>query len=109
MKNLFIQVRYYLKSGCRDDFYQKFRDNNIREMTMAEDGNIDYELYMPQDSSNDICILEKWKNIQSQQKHCETFHYAILDELKAKYVKKVEIKKYWIEEIEDEGYGISLQ
>ncbi|MCQ2248100.1 MAG: antibiotic biosynthesis monooxygenase [Treponema sp.] len=110
MKCLFVQVRYFLKSGCRSDFYQKFRDNNIREMSQAEDGNIDYELYLPQDSENDICILEKWKDIHSQEKHEQTFHSAILDELKEKYVKKIEIKKYWLEPFGgDEASDVKLR
>ncbi|WP_407396721.1 antibiotic biosynthesis monooxygenase family protein [Treponema sp.] len=101
MKCLFIQVRYSLKSGCRDDFYQRFRDNNIREMSLTEEGNIEYELYMPQDSGNDVCLLEKWESLQAHEKHMHTLHYAILCELKAKYVKKVEIKKYWLTDFED--------
>lgn len=106
MKCLFVQVRYYLKPGCRADFYQKFRDNNITEMSQAEEGNIDYELYMPQDSENDICLLEKWKDLQSLERHEQTLHYAILGELKAKYVKKADVKKFWLEnfacdEVED--------
>lgn len=96
MKCLFIQVRYSLKSGCKDDFYQRFRDNNIREMSMTEEGNIEYELYMPQDSRNEVCIFEKWESLAAQEKHTRTLHYAILCELKAKYVKKTDIKKYWL-------------
>lgn len=102
MKCLFVQVRYSLKPGCRDDFYMRFRDNNIREMSLAEEGNIDYELYMPQDSNNDVCLLEKWETLQSQEKHMQTLHYAILCELKAKYVRKVQVKKYWITDFDDE-------
>ena len=58
MKNLFVQVRYYLKKGKRDDFYQKFRDNNICEMSQSEIGNVEYEIYMPHDSENDVCLLK---------------------------------------------------
>jgi len=100
MKCLFVQVRYYLKKGARPEFYQKYRDNNISEMSQSEEGNLEYEIYFPQHSDDDICLLEKWKDLESQQKHRETLHYAILSELKAKYVTKVEIKKYWIEECE---------
>jgi len=100
MKSLFIEVRYYLKKGTRSEFYRRFRDNNIAEFSMAEEGNLEYELYFPLFSDDDICILEKWKDEESQKKHLETLHYAILSEIKAKYVDKVEIKKYWIEELQ---------
>lgn len=97
MKTLFLQVRYHLKKGTRQEFYRRFRDNNIREFSASEEGNIEYELYMPLDSDNDICILEQWQDEKAQKQHLETLHYAILSELKAKYVLKTEIQKFWIE------------
>lgn len=99
MKCFFIQVRYYLKKGSRSEFYRKFRDNNIREMSQSEIGNIEYNMFFPMDSDDDICILEKWESMENIEAHHKTLHYAILNELKEKYVEKVEIKKYWIEEI----------
>lgn len=92
-----------MRKGCRDDFYQKFRDNNICEMSRSEIGNIEYELYFPQDNGNDVCLLEKWHDEKSFKLHTHTLHYAILCELKDKYVKKTEINKYWIEDyVEDD-------
>jgi len=102
MKILFVQVRYYLIKGTRSEFYRRFRDNNIAEFSRSEDGNIDYELYLPLDSDDDICLLEKWKDEEARKFHEQTLHYAILAELKAKYVKKTAIKKYWLEEIPEE-------
>lgn len=101
MKCLYVQVKYTLKSGCRDDFYQRFRDNNIREMSSTEPGNIEFEIYMPHDRGNEICIFEKWETLEDQEKHTQTLHYAILCELKAMYAKKVEEKKYWLTDFED--------
>lgn len=51
------------------------------------------------DSDDDICILEKWESKENIEAHQKTLHYAILNELKEKYVEKVEIKKYWVEEL----------
>ncbi len=98
MKVLFVQVRYILKKGTRSEFYRKFRDNNIREFSQAEEGNIEYEIYFPLDSDDDICILEKWNDEEAQIAHGKTLHYAILSELKEKYVSKVIIKKAWLKE-----------
>lgn len=103
MKCLFVQVRYFLKRGSRSEFYRRFRDNNIREFSHSEDGNIEYEMYLPLDSDDDICLLEKWKDAESLKQHEQTLHYAILSELKSKFVDKVEIKKYWIQEIEPDN------
>lgn len=100
MKYLFVQVRYHINHGMRDEFYRRFRDNNIREFSRSESGNLDYEIYFPLDSDDDICLLEKWKDIESQRQHEQTLHYAILTELKSKFVKRVEIRRFWLEDIE---------
>lgn len=102
MKNLFVQIKYHLKNKTRDDFYQKFRDNNIGEMSRSEFGNIEYELFLPHDNGNEVCLFEKWEDENSFELHRNTLHYAILCELKDKYVKKTEIKKYWIEDYDED-------
>ena len=66
---------------------------------IAEVGNIEYCMFFPMDSDDDICILEKWESKENIEAHQKTLHYAILNELKEKYVEKVEIKKYWVEEL----------
>ena len=65
----------------------------------VESGNIEYVMFFPMDSDDDICILEKWESKENIEAHQKTLHYAILNELKEKYVEKVEIKKYWVEEL----------
>ncbi len=97
MKGLFIQVRYHIQKGMRDEFYRRFRDNNIREFSRSEAGNIEYEIYLPLDSDDDVCLLEKWDNEESFKKHMRSLHYVILSELKTKFVVKAEVKKYWLE------------
>lgn len=99
MKCVLIQVRYYLKKGTRSEFYRKFRDNNIREMSQSEEGNIEYSVFFPLDSDNDVCIIEKWESLDNIEAHKKTLHYAILNELKEKYVTKVELAKFWAEEL----------
>lgn len=98
MKFFFLQVRYCLKKGTRGEFYRRFRDNNIREMSQAEIGNIEYDIFFPMDNEDDICIIEKWETTEAIEAHHRTLHYAILNELKEKYATKVEVKKFWVDE-----------
>lgn len=100
MKCLFIEVKYYLKKGTRSEFYRRFRDNNIRELSISEEGNIDYEIYLPADAENEVHLYEKWESKEAQENHQQTLHFAILTELKTKYVKKIEVSKSWLEPIE---------
>lgn len=71
-------------------------------MSMAEEGNIEYEILLPHNYENEIYILEKWENPECLEKHKHSLHYAILGELKAKYVSRVEIQKYWLTDFEEE-------
>lgn len=99
MKCFIIQTRLILKKGTRSEFYRKFRDNNIREMSHSEEGNIEYDIYFPLDSDDDVCLIEKWEAMENIEAHHKSLHYAILNELKEKYVHKIKISKYWAEEL----------
>lgn len=67
-------------------------------MSQSENGNLQYEIYFPLDSDDDICLIEKWETEEDILAHQKSLHFAILGELKEKYVDKVEIQKYWIEQ-----------
>lgn len=99
MKCFFIQIRFHLKKGTRSEFYRKFRDNNIREMSQSEKGNLEYSLFFPLDSDDDICIDEKWETKEDIEAHKKSLHFAILNELNEKYVKNFEVKTFWLEEM----------
>ena len=47
-------------------------DNNIIEMSRAEAGNIEYCMFFPMDSDDDICILEKWESKENIEAHQKT-------------------------------------
>ena len=64
--------------------YQKFRDNNICEMSRSEFGNIEYEFFMPHDKENEVCIFEKWEN--EEMNAAETAYYI---DVQARVSKKL--------------------
>ena len=68
-------------------------------MSQSEEGNIEYDIYFPLDSDDDVCLIEKWEAMENIEAHHKSLHYAILNELKEKYVHKIKITKYWAEEL----------
>lgn len=97
--NIFANVRYTIKSGKRDAFLKEMAEAKIMEASRREPGNIQYEICVPQDSSDEVCLIELWTNQTEQKRHATTPHYATLTKLKSTYVEKVDISCYKVEKI----------
>lgn len=95
---LLITVRYHIKKGKREEFYNMVKDQDVIQLSKEEPGNYIYDYYIPTDSDDDLCLMEIWTNEQSQKLHGLTDHYQRLSKLKLDYVEAVEIKKYRISE-----------
>ena len=73
-----------------------------KEMFIQEARSRQQRLLELSQTQDILDILEKWIDEKSFELHQHTLHYAILCELKDKFVKKTIIKKYWIEDyVED--------
>lgn len=92
-KFLLIEVRYRVRDGKREEFYQKILEAGIAEASGRESGNLKYEYAFPTDSENDICLTEIWLNKEAQEVHCDTLHYKRLMALKEEYVLATQIHK----------------
>ncbi|MCD8356457.1 MAG: antibiotic biosynthesis monooxygenase [Clostridia bacterium] len=94
--SILVTVRYTVKEGLRDTFYQQIVEQGIDTASRAEAGNYKYDYYYPLDSDRDICLLEIWSDAEAQKAHAETPHYQQLSKLKAAYVEQVQLKSYSI-------------
>lgn len=91
-----MHVTYMVKSGKRDEFYRKLRDNGIVEGSKREKGNLQYDYYYPVDNENEILLLEIWKDLEAQRLHTNTEHFKLLQELKKEYVIDVQIEQFYV-------------
>ncbi len=96
---ILANVRYSIKDGKREEFVEKLSEMKISDASRQEPGNLRYELNLPVDASNDVCLIEMWTNWKEQKRHRSTKHYDLLSELKSKYVEKVDICCYKVEEM----------
>jgi Uncharacterized conserved protein len=96
---LMVNVRYHIRKGKRDEFYNKVKEQGIIKSSKEEPGNYKYDYYVPKNSDDDICLMEIWTNEQTQKMHGFTEQYQKLTILKQEYVESVEIEKYWITEV----------
>jgi len=96
---IFADVKYVIKDGKREEFINCLEQESILTKSRQEPGNIKYEVCVPVDSSNEVCITELWINQREQRMHGQTEHYARLAELKKQYVESVEICCYQVEKM----------
>ncbi len=93
---IFADVKYKIKDGKREEFISRLLEEQIVERSKQEPGNIKYEIGVPVDSPNEVCITELWVNKAEQKRHGQTKQYARLTELKKQYVESVEICNYQV-------------
>lgn len=93
-ESLLVLVRYSVLAGKRAEFLEKLSSAGIAEASSSEEGNIRYEVFLPADSENDVCLTEVWADEAAQKLHGKTPHYEKLTALKKEYVNNVVIEKH---------------
>ena len=89
-----LNVTYLCHPGMRDAFLQSIRAEGIDAASRAEDGNAQYEYFLPTDGGDRLLLLEKWRDAEALSAHARQSHFARLGELKAQYVRETVIEKY---------------
>lgn len=77
--------------AARDGYMKEVLENGIIEKSREEPGCVRYEYFYPVGSDNTLFLWEQWESRAHQKIHCQTEHFAILGELKAKYGAVTEI------------------
>lgn len=68
---------------CR--FYDEVEKAGIIETTHKEEGNLRYDYYFSAVRDNELLIVERWKDKESQEYHDTLPHLVRLGEIKEKY------------------------
>lgn len=97
MKYYFIDVRYRIKDGKREEFCQKAVELGIVSDTRAESGNLRYDFSYPIDAKDEVCLFEIWESPEAQKLHYATAHYKRFAKLKAEYALDTKIECAFLE------------
>lgn len=89
-----LNVIYKCKPEMKEEFLETILAEGIDVACRAEEGNIKYDYYFPADDSDEILLVEKWKDADALAAHGRQPHYARLGDLKNKFVTKTVIEKY---------------
>ncbi len=89
-----LNVTYKCKPQMREEFLEMIMSEGIDDACRAEDGNIKYDYYIPTDDSEDLLLVEKWRDTEALDKHSKQPHFARLGEIKKDYVDDTIIEKF---------------
>lgn len=89
-----LNVTYKCKPELRDEFLEMIMSEGIDVACRAEDGNIKYDYYIPIDGSDDLLLVEKWRDAEALAVHGRQPHFARIGELKGNYVDETVIERF---------------
>ena len=95
---LVLNVTYKCKPDMREEFLEAIMAEGIDAACRAEAGNCKYDYYVPVDGSDDLLLVEKWKDAEAIAAHGGQPHMAVLRELKAKYVDDTVIERFEVQD-----------
>ena len=91
---LVFNVTFRCRPGMRDEFLEKIRAEGIQAASRAEEGNLQYDYFIPVDRSDDLFLVEKYRDEEAVAAHVRQAHVARLVELKEQYVTDLILEKY---------------
>lgn len=92
---LYLNVTYKFENEeNREQFYEELYANNIPDIFRAENGNIKYDYYFPEDCETELLLVEKWENAEVLKAHLEGETTKILGEIKNRLVKDTDVLKF---------------
>ena len=92
-----LNVTYKCKHEMREEFLEAIFAEGIDEACRSEAGNFMYDYYIPVESSDELFLLEKWRDEAALAEHGKQPHIARLKEIKPRFVDDTVIEKYVVE------------
>ena len=91
---LVFNVTFKCKPGMRETFLNSILSEGIDAAARGEEGNLQYDYYLPVGSDSDLFLVEKYRDGAAVAEHVKQAHTARLVELKEKYVDDMVLEQY---------------
>ena len=89
-----LNVTYRCRPDMREVFLERIIAEGIDGASRAEDGNIKYDYYIPFGGSDELLLIEKWRDEAALAAHAAAEHFSRLKELKPIYVQDTVIERF---------------
>lgn len=93
-----LNVTYKCKPEMRDEFLEAIMTEGIDVASRAEEGNFKYDYYIPTDGSNELLLVEKWRDAEVLAHHSTLPHFKRLGELKPEFVTDIVIERFEVQD-----------
>ena len=91
---LVFNVTFKCRPGMRDVFLERIKAEGIDAASRAEAGNLRYDYFIPVDQSDDLFLVEQYRDAEAVAAHVRQAHTAKLVKLKEAYVTDLILEKY---------------
>ncbi len=91
-QSVLLNVTYKIKTGCMNEFINCICQEQIQELSAAENGNIEYT-YTHEFKNDIVTLREIWKDKEAWRNHVQSAHFRKLQEIKNKYVEDTSIEE----------------
>ena len=92
-----LNVTYKCTPEKRDAFLNKLNEEGLAAACRAEAGNIKYDYYLPADGSDELLLVEKWRDKEALRIHTGLPHFARIGEVKNEIGIETVIEKFVVE------------
>ncbi|MGO4972002.1 putative quinol monooxygenase [[Clostridium] aminophilum] len=89
-----LNVTYKCKPGMGEKFLKVIDAEGLGSDCRAEDGNIKYDYYFPADGSDEILLVEKWRDAEALAEHGTQPHFARIGEIKGQFIDDTTVEKF---------------
>ena len=79
---IILNVTYKADAEMLDEFLEAVYAEGLDEASRNEEGNIKYDYYFPADSSDELLLVEKWRDEEAFEQHKNEAHFKRLGEIK---------------------------
>ena len=80
-----LNVTYKADKDRLCAYLKAIREEGLDAASRAEAGNIRYDYYFPADGSDELLLMEKWRDEEAFALHKEAPHFKRLGELKESF------------------------
>ena len=77
-----LNVTYKCSPEKREAFLKKLNEEGLAAACRAEAGNIKYDYYLPENGSDELLLVEKWKDAEALKAHAAEPHFARIGAVK---------------------------
>lgn len=91
-------VTYKCRPGRRDRFLEALRAEGIDAAARAEEGNLQYDYFLPVDNGDELLLIERYRDDAAVAAHVRQAHVARMVELTKAFETEVALERYETEQ-----------